>query len=180
MPKTTKKRKSRATGNPPGRPPKFTDPEEMQSLINAYFIKCDKGIEKEYFDKRSKKVVKIKESIPYTMEKLALAIGFKDVKQMWEYIKRPGFTELLTRAKTHIIGTYNENVMLGTYPSNFAPFYLCNIDKENYKPINNAAINVAVGISVEQEKQLHQANRRIPKQVGPSVKQLNSGHKNGS
>ena len=78
------------------------------------------------------------------------------------------FTHLLTRAKTYIIGSFNENVMLGLHPPQFAPFYLCNIDKDNYKPINTQQINIGIGIDMD--KKLNQANSRLgqlPKNVTP-------------
>jgi len=159
-------RKSRATGKPPGPPPKFSTPEEMQPLIDNYFITCDKGVKKEFFDRKKKTVVKVMESVPYTMEGLALALGLNSVGHMWQYIKRPMFVDVLTRAKTKIIRSYNEYTLLGVYPHTFTPFLLCNMDKDNYKSINNSNVNLNIGLNMGE--QLNKGIARVanvPKQI---------------
>ena len=167
-------RKSRATGTPPGRPPKFKTPEEMEPLINQYFKTCDEGKVVEFFDRKKKTVVEVIEKTPYTMEMLALSLGLDSVSHLWKYIKREGFVQLLTRAKTKIIGSYSENTLLGVYPHSFTPFLLCNMDKNNYKPLNGGN-QINIGIGIDLDKKLNQANARValpPKTVTGSHKSL--------
>ena len=85
---------------------------------------------------------------------------------MWDYIKKPLFKEVLTRAKTRIIGSYSENTLLGIYPHTFTPFLLCNMDKDNYKSINNSNVNLNIGLNMGE--QLNKGIARVanvPKQI---------------
>jgi len=154
QPGTKSPRKSRATGKPPGRPPLFSHPDQMQPLIDAYFAKCDTGKPTEYFDKRRKTVVKIADSEPYTMEGLALALGFATRQMINDYIKRPLFTFIISRAKTKIANQWASGAFTGRYNDRFATFML--IANAGYPNINKTEINIGIGIDLD--KRLNQAN----------------------
>ncbi|NCB04524.1 MAG: hypothetical protein EOM69_03270 [Clostridia bacterium] len=71
-----------------GRPPKFKTPEEMNTLIEAYFTACDET-------KR-----------PYTVPGLALALGFSSRSSLFDYTARNAgheeFAATIKKAKLRI------------------------------------------------------------------------------
>lgn len=71
-----------------GRPPKFKTPEEMNTLIEAYFTACDET-------KR-----------PYTVPGLALALGFSSRSSLFDYATRNAgheeFAATIKKAKLRI------------------------------------------------------------------------------
>lgn len=150
------------------RPPKFSTPEEMEPLIEQYFMECSKGKIVKHFDMKRKTVVSISEQIPCSMERLSLNLGFSSVAGLWEYNKKPAFVDLLARARTLVVADVVEGTMTGRYPANFAPFRLCNMDRDNYKSINKPEINIGIGLS-EAPKKLNMANMRIIKSTGPKL-----------
>jgi len=154
QPGTKSPRKSRATGKPPGRPPLFSHPDQMQPLIDAYFAKCDAGKPTEYFDKRRKTVVKIADSEPYTMEGLAYELGLNSLQSLWDYIKKPLFSSILARAKLKIVRQWVTKSFNGQYSDRFATFQL--IANANYPNVNKTEINIGIGIDLD--KRLNQAN----------------------
>jgi len=159
-------RKSRSTGNPPGRPPKYSSPEEMELVIDDYFAECDKGKSIKYWDPKRKKEITISQSIPYTMERLSIFLGFSGVKSLWEYKKKAKFSEVLTRARTLIAAECVEGTMIGRYPPQFVPFRLCNMDKDNYQSINQG--HISIDVNLNQAQQLTKGINRvanIPKQI---------------
>ena len=65
---------------PAGRPKKFTDVEVLQEKIDQYFADCD--------ERKAK----------YTVPGLARALGFLSRASVWEYSKRPEFTDTIKGA----------------------------------------------------------------------------------
>ena len=65
---------------PAGRPKKFTDVEVLQEKIDKYFADCD--------ERKAK----------YTVPGLARALGFVSRVSVWEYSKRPEFTNTIKGA----------------------------------------------------------------------------------
>lgn len=126
----------------------------MQPLIDAYFTKCDEGTETEFYDKRRKTIVKIKDPEPYTIEGLALALGFATRQQIFEYIKKAMFNYTLLRAKTIISNQWVKYAFNGRYNDRFATFQL--IANAGYPNINKTQINIGIGIDLD--KRLNSAN----------------------
>ena len=92
-----------------GRPPAFDSVEEMEKLIEEYFIEC-KGkplLDKEgepMFDKWGHPIMINVE--PPTVTGLALALGFNSRTSLFNYQGKEEFVNTITRAKS-IIEKYN-------------------------------------------------------------------------
>lgn len=69
---------------PAGRPPIYTNPDDMQDKIDLYFMKCE-----------TKKK-------PATVPGLAYFLGFADKTSLWDYTQKLEFTHTILRAKTRI------------------------------------------------------------------------------
>ena len=67
-----------------GRPPAYDSPEQMEKVIEAYFVKCDE------------------EGRPYTVPGLALALGFCTRKSLYDYEQKDSFVNTVKRAKLRI------------------------------------------------------------------------------
>ena len=157
---------SKPTGNPPGRTPKYSTPEEMWIPMSAYFEKCKEGTLREYYDAKRKTVVKVVEHVASSMERLSIHLGFSGVSSMWNgYNKKAGFSELLVYARTMVAADIIEGTMSGRYPAHFSPFLLCNLDKANYQSINKPELNL--NLNFDRDKKLTMANSRLPKDVTP-------------
>ena len=106
----------------PGRPPKYKTPEEMQSIINAYFKECEEG----------DKVTIIRKGLPITITKrkprlivgLARRFGFKSRQSLYDYIKRnqhgdlqekEEFAYILTQAMMQCEEDTITGAMMGDY-----------------------------------------------------------------
>jgi len=104
-----------------GRPRIFSAPEELQEKINEYFQFCDD--KKESFTD-SKGNVKIIQK-PYTMSGLCVYLKInKDT--LWEYGKKPGFSEVVKEAKSRVENYCEENTMSGKLNPIFSIFSLKN------------------------------------------------------
>ncbi len=87
------------TVNKGGRPPIFSDPEEMAQAIDEYFAECDNRI-KEIHTKEGDAVgVTVPE--PYTMSGLAYAIGM-DRDTLLAYSTKDKFSGTVKRAKNKV------------------------------------------------------------------------------
>ncbi|MGN0493750.1 MAG: terminase small subunit [Acutalibacteraceae bacterium] len=124
-----------------GRPPKFTDPAEMKELVDAYFEKCDGEI---LYDNEGNPVLDkfgrpiIVRMRPYTTAGLALALGFKSRKGLYNYKAKQPFMEILEEAMTRI-EMYAEERLFDKDGSNGAKFSLQN----NFSGWNDAAKETA-------------------------------------
>ena len=124
-----------------GRPPKFTDPEELQEKINQYFKDCEGHV---LTDADGNPVVtKYGEPVivgarPLTVTGLALAIGFQSRTSLLEYEGKPKFREIIVRAKSRI-EQYTEERLFDKDGANGAKFSLQN----NFKAWNDAAKEMA-------------------------------------
>lgn len=107
-----------------GRPPKYTDPSDMQIKIDEYFRDCDE---------RQK---------PYTVTGLALALGFTSRQNFLEYQARAPYTDTITRAKARV-EQYAEERLYDSQGANGAKFSLAN----NFKGWKESQ-NVELGGSV--------------------------------
>lgn len=77
----------------PGRPFFFTDPDEMQRMIDQYFAECDLS------------------DRPYTVPGLAYALGFACRQSLLNYEGRDEFREIVKRAKLRIEMQRNEGLL---------------------------------------------------------------------
>jgi len=111
--------------NPGGRPPIYTNPEEMESKAEEYFSKCDTGEEIEVLAKNGT-VVKITKKIPYTVPGLSHHLGFATRKGVFDYKQKGEFRNTITRALQRIERQRNEKALTGEQEPRFAQFDLKN------------------------------------------------------
>ena len=121
---------------PAGRPLKYQSPEELQTLIDAYFDKCDKGEEIEVYDKKDQTVKTIRKSIPYTITGLGLAIGLCR-RQIIEYSAKDEFHNAIKRAKEKCENYAELRMMTGDIPPAGAIFALKNYGWTDKQEIEN-------------------------------------------
>ena len=104
---------------PAGRPPKYTNPADMQIEIDKYFADCDKGEVIEKFNKHGDPV-SITRQIPYTVIGLTLALGFCSRQSFFDYIERDNgnndFSDTIKRAKGRIEQQRNLMLLDGRNP----------------------------------------------------------------
>lgn len=125
--------KENKSGGRRGHPPKFTDPAEMQKLIDAYFSDCkgypltvkgEDGEPRQVYDKYGLPI--IIDAHPPTITGLALALGFKSRQALINYqVKDKGFDDTLTRAKSRV-EEYAEERLFDKDGANGAKFSLAN------------------------------------------------------
>jgi len=84
---------------PGGRPPVFESPEQLQSLIDAYFAKCDARVTTR-FDKDGEPINTLNPE-PYTMSGLAYDLGI-DRTTLINYEKKDEFFNTLKAAKQKV------------------------------------------------------------------------------
>lgn len=114
----------------PGRPPKYTSPDEIEGLIDAYFEECkghiltmddDNGKPVPVLDKWGHPV--IVDQHPPTVTGLALALGFETRQSLLNYQGKKEFRRVITRAKSKI-EMYTEERLFDKDGSNGAKFSL--------------------------------------------------------
>jgi len=95
---------------PNHRPPAYTDPDEMERLIDEYF---EKGVRKKVMvvgKKPNQKKVEI--PIP-TITGLCLYLGFESRQSFYDYELKPNFTYIIKKARLFIEMTYEELLQHG-------------------------------------------------------------------
>ena len=122
-----------------GRPPFYTDPEEMQERIDEYFRLCDEGREIERYDKKRQIVHKYRERVPYTVPGLALYLGFTGKNVFNDYEKKPLFQGTIARARSIIENQRVEKALTGEHEARFTMFDLTN--NFGYKAEQDIVIN---------------------------------------
>ena len=124
--------KQNSAKSPRGRSPRFSEPEEMQRLVDAYFKDCEgypltlpdeNGEEKPVFDKYGQPV--ITGAHPPTVTGLALALGFTSRLALIHYQAKPDFVNTVTRAKSRV-EEYAESRLFDKDGANGAKFSLAN------------------------------------------------------
>ena len=78
--------------HPGGRPPIYSDPEELQRAVDLYFIQCDDP------DKPQ----------PKTITGLALALGFCSRGTIYEYEQKPEFSDIIKKAMLNVECSYEQ------------------------------------------------------------------------
>lgn len=88
-----------------GRPPKYSDPAEMQAVIDQYFRDCAGtpliGADGEVIRDKYGEIV-MANARPPTVTGLALALGFTGRQALMDYQARKSFSDTVTRAKSRI------------------------------------------------------------------------------
>lgn len=116
----------------PGRPPKYTSPEQIEGLIDEYFKKCEgkvltvedeDGKQVPVLDKYGKPI--IYDAHPPTVTGLALALGFESRQTLLNYQGKKEFRRVITRAKSRI-EMYTEERLFDRDGANGAKFSLEN------------------------------------------------------
>lgn len=141
----------------PGQPPKFTDPEELEKQIEAYFKDCDQGREVEELTKRGE-LVKYNKKRPYTIEGMAdwLKISPETIRN---YGKTDRFFWIISRAKNKIHQSWVEMGLTDNYNSKITALCLAannpayRINQEN---------TLKVSLSIEDAIKQIQERRRQP------------------
>lgn len=115
-----------------GRPPKYTNSEEIQDKIDKYFQDCKGEMLKDddgnvIFDKYGQPV--ILHAVPPTITGLALALGFATRKSLLEYQGKAEFVNTITRAKS-LIEKYTEERLFDRDGVQGAKFSLINNFKD--------------------------------------------------
>lgn len=115
-----------------GRPPKYTNSEEIQDKIDKYFQDCKGKMLKDddgnvIFDKYGQPV--ILHAVPPTITGLALALGFATRKSLLEYQGKAEFVNTITRAKS-LIEKYTEERLFDRDGVQGAKFSLINNFKD--------------------------------------------------
>lgn len=83
-----------------GRPKLFTDPDELQRQIDAYFDKCDRRL-KQKFVAKTGEVVEVLDPEPYTMSGLAYELGM-DRKSLINYSRDDVFFHTVKDARAKV------------------------------------------------------------------------------
>lgn len=86
--------------NPGGRPPLYTNKEELERLINEYFDYCDNRIQQVYSAK-SESVIEVINPEPYTMAGLAYYLGM-DRRTLLNYSKKEEFFPTIKAARDRV------------------------------------------------------------------------------
>jgi len=132
-----------------GMTPKYSDPDEMQYVIDAYFKECAGVLVKDedgniITDKYGKEMY-IK-SHPPTVTGMALALGFTSRQALINYQAKKAFVDTVTRAKTRI-EAYTEERLFDRDGVQGAKFSLAN----NFKGWSEKT-DVNMNISKTQEE----------------------------
>jgi len=108
-----------ALGNKGGRPPFFTDPMEMEEMINKYFTYCP--------DKRTMIVGDKTMEIPvFTICGLAYYLGFESRQSFYAYEEKIEFSYIIKRARLRIEQMYEQNLQFNNVAGSI--FALKNMD----------------------------------------------------
>ena len=130
---------------PAGRPPAFTSPEQLKSLIDAYFDKCDARVSTR-FDKDGEPINTLNPE-PYTMSGLALSIGV-DRQTLLNYSKEYEYFGTIKQARQKVEADV-ERRLLETSNQTGAIFNLKNNfdwrDKQETEHSGNVGTTILVG-----------------------------------
>lgn len=117
-----------AVGNKGGCPPRYKDPQEMQGIIDQYFIKCRGELAKDdegrlILDKYGQTVVI--NQFPPTITGLALELGFTSRLALLNYEYKDEFVNTISIAKARV-EAYTEARLFDRDGVNGAKFSLTN------------------------------------------------------
>lgn len=150
-----------------GRPLKYKTCEEMQYVIDQYFIKCEGELllddeNMPIADKYGNPII-INKKVP-TITGLALALGFNGRKSLMEYQGRKEFVNTIMRAKSRC-EEYAESRLYDRDGAKGAEFSLrCNF-KWKDKPDNTESVNDNINNNIKDLSELLKnpvPDRRLP------------------
>jgi hypothetical protein len=121
--------------NEGGRPPLFETPEQLQEMIEEYFIE---GVDKRTFvcgSGPNKYPVTVE--IP-TITGLCFYLGFESRQSFYDYEKRQGFSYTIKKARLRIEKLYEEQLQYGN--STGAIFALKNMDWKDKSEIDHSTL----------------------------------------
>ena len=116
---------SNAIGNDGGRPPLYENVESMQKNIDKYFRECDE-LKTKVFNKQTQSTEEIPTPRPYTIQGLALYLGFSSVQSLLDYEKKTEFVDAIKRAKLKVENNKVERGLVGSVHPTFVIFDLKN------------------------------------------------------
>ena len=125
-----------------GRPPIYNDPIIFNKKVDEYFSTGCKyitiGIDKDG------NIIKLKK---YTINGLALYLGFSSKQSLYEYGKKTGFIDPIKKARTMIEQMYEE--MLASKYSTGAIFALKNMGWKDKTEIDHTVTNDTIKVTIE-------------------------------
>lgn len=152
-----------ALGNKGGRPPKYSNVEEMQVLIDAYFLSCHKEIwiNHSKVDKKTGETInnwqpvldrdgsiKTEQIKPYTVTGLAASLGMTR-QGLVDYSNKDEFTDTIKAAKSKIEQFSEETLYTARNPVG-AIFNLKN--NWGWKDKHETDVNLAGGVTIKWEE----------------------------
>lgn len=146
--------------HPGGRPPKFKDPQELQSKINDYFESCwiDKVVEVTDKDGNVTSTNSRYQDRPYTVEGLALALGITR-ETLCQYEKDPKFSDAIKKAKLKIKMNVVER-LIDSKNATGCIFWLKNNDREYYNDKIETHSEVNHGLSPDVKEMIQKVLER--------------------
>lgn len=166
------------------RPPKFTDPADMQEMIDAYFKECEGRIMTDMngdtvYDKFGYPVVIDRK--PLTVTGLALALGFTNRQSLLNYQGKKAFQAIIEKAKLKI-ENYAEMRLYDKDGANGAKFNLqnnfrnWNADKAAQEGDKGPTVNIICDIPrVALDTQDQSQDSIDPQAIGDMLKALEEG-----
>lgn len=138
--------------HPGGRPPMYTNKEEIQEKIDAYFEKCEGTVLNNadgevVLDKYGDPVIVGRK--PLTITGLAIALGFNSRQSLLNYQDKEEFMDTITRAKA-IVEAYAEERLFDKDGANGAKFSLAN-NFEGWKEKREIEADVKSDITISIE-----------------------------
>jgi len=106
------------------RPKLYDTAEEMQTVINDYFMVCDDNTI-EVYSKAAQEVIDMKKPIPYTIEGLCAVLDMTR-QSLLNYAKNEEFFDIIKKAKQNILRNQVEAGMIGTADKTMTIFLLKN------------------------------------------------------
>jgi len=132
--------------------PKYETPEAMEKAIEEYFQMCEKGKEETWIDKRGEQKTAIMPE-QFTIEGLALHLGFKSRQSLTDYANKPGtYADVLSRARAKIVKTLNNRALNGMINDRYCARMVAVID-----PGYREAIDVIQTVTHELGPKLQEA-----------------------
>ena len=136
-----KKGNKNALGNQGGRPPFYSDPNELQLKVDEYFNNCP--------DKKAITVGFDRIDVPvYSICGLAYHLGFESRQSFYDYENVPEFSYTIKRARLFIEKEYEEQLSVGNTIG--AIFALKNM---GWKDKSEQEITTPQGITINYNRQ---------------------------
>jgi len=154
-----KKGNQYAVGNS-GKAKKFESVEDLEEHIQEYFDDCDSNT-REVYDKKEQTIVTINSPLPYTIEGLALALGFLSREALLNYEKAKGYEEFFSTVKEAKLKVQNNKVsglIIDTYSTAGTIFDLCN--NHGYQQKMNIEQGGAVDFNINRTRPLKKGKEK--------------------